>query len=166
MYLKIKTLHCWCFGIELFHFKESGAFKITANIFAHPVYCCYNTCTLKSSLLGEKKKRLSPVRRTYIHTYTDFRKISRRRVYFPSPIFPHPSPCRHSHFPIWWTIKRLLQQFFLSKLHSTLPRFLFENSIKKKKNSLLQSWILFREKKKICACPPKKCFRFRGLFHY
>ena len=101
MYLKIKTLHCWCFGIELFHFKESGAFKITANIFAHPVYCYYNTCTLKSSLLGEKKKRLSPVRRTYIHTYTDFRKISRRRVYFPSPIFPHPSPCRHSHFPIW-----------------------------------------------------------------
>ena len=58
------------FSIEFFHFKKSGAFKITANIFAHPVYCCYNTCTLKSSLLGEKKKRLSPVRRTYIHTQT------------------------------------------------------------------------------------------------
>ena len=33
---------------------------------------------------------------------------------FPLPIFPHPSlRCRHSHFPIWWTIKRLLQAAIL-----------------------------------------------------
>ena len=103
---------------------------------------------------------------TYIHTYTDFRKISRRRVYFPSPIFPHPSPCRHSHFPIWWTIKRLLQQFFLSKLHSTLcsttaaAAFSFWKFHQRKKNNLLQSWILFREKNRFVPAQ-KQCF---GVF--
>ena len=98
---------------------------------------------------------------TYIHT--DFRKISRRRVYFPSPIFPHPSPCRHSHFPIWWTIKRLLQQFFLSKLHSTLPRFLFENSIKEKKIASSSLEFCFEKKKDLCL-PPKKMFSIQGAF--
>ena len=83
---------------------------------------------------------------------------------FPLPIFPHPSPCRHSHFPIWWTIKRLLQQFFLSKLHSTLPRFLFENSIKEKKIASSSLEFCFEKKKRFVPAPQKNVFDSGGFF--
>ena len=56
---------------------------------------------------------------------------------FPLPIFPHPSlRCRHSHFPIWWTIKRLLQAailFVKTSLSSLSVLSFFENFIKGKK---------------------------------